>query len=80
VSTDLIVTTRHLFTIPGFSCRPGFCRDSSRAWFRRQGMDWQAFVRDGINAQRLEATGDGLALALVKWARQCESEATTHGR
>lgn len=76
---ELIVTTQHLFTIPGFSARPGFCRGQSRAWFQSQGLDWRAFVRDGIDASRLEATGDSLALAVVAWARQCVTEGGAHG-
>lgn len=79
MSRELIVTTQHLFTIPGFSARPGFCRGKSRAWFDAQGLDWSAFVREGIEAVRLEATGDGLALALVAWARQCVSDGGRHG-
>lgn len=67
----MIVTTSHLFTIPGFSRRRGFCRGGARTWFRAHGLDWGAFVRDGIPAERLEATGDGLAIALVNWAHQC---------
>lgn len=69
---ELIVTTKHLFTIRGYSRRAGFCRDKSKAFFRRHGLDWRTFVRDGIPASQLEATGDGLALALVAWARECE--------
>ena len=75
----MIVTTRHLFTIPGYTRRAGFCRSGARAWFRRHGLDWQAFVRNGIEAERLEATGDGLALALVDWARECTAKAVAHG-
>lgn len=74
------VTTRHLFTIPGFNRRRGFCRDKSRAWAKRQGLDWRDFVRNGIEAEKLEATGDAFALALVAWARKCESqEQQAHG-
>jgi hypothetical protein len=68
----MIVTARHLFTIPGYSTRRGFCRGKSREWFRRHGLDWRAFARDGIDAEILAATGDGLALALIEWAQQCE--------
>ena len=71
----MIVTLRHLFTIPGYTRRPGFCRSGARAFFDRHGLDWKAFVRDGIEAERLEETGDGLALALVAWARKCEAGA-----
>lgn len=75
----MIVTTRHLFTIPGFSTRPGFCRDKSRAWARQRGIDWKDFVRNGIEADTLEATGDGFALALVDWARECAAKEPAHG-
>lgn len=71
----MIVTTRHLFTIPGFNRRPGFCRSGARQWARLHGLDWQQFVRHGVDAGVLEATGDGMALALVAWARQCEAQA-----
>lgn len=80
----MIVTTRHLFTIPGFSRRRGFCRSGARAWFQAHGLDWGSFVREGIPAQTLAATGDGLALALVAWAHKCEacdeSKEFEHGR
>jgi hypothetical protein len=35
----VIVTARHLFTIPGYSKRRGFCRGKSREWFRAHGLD-----------------------------------------
>lgn len=69
---SLIVTRQHLFTIPGYSPRPGFCRGGARQWFAAHELDWQDFIRNGIAAGVLEATGDGLALALVAWARACE--------
>lgn len=67
----MIVTTRHLFTIPWFSGRRGFCRGKSRDWFRAHGLDWADFVANGIDAERLEATGDALGIALAQWAREC---------
>lgn len=75
----MIVTTRHLFTIPGYSPRSGFCRAGARDWARRQGLDWKDFVRNGIPSETLEATGDGFALALVKWARECAAREAAHG-
>lgn len=69
----MIVTTRHLFTIPGFTPRPGFCRGGARDWFAAHGLDWADFVRNGIAAEKMEATGDALGLALVAWARECEA-------
>jgi hypothetical protein len=66
----LVVTTRDLFTIPGFSTRRGFCRGRSGEWAKRHGIDWKDFKRNGIDADVLLATGDGFALALVEWARK----------
>ena len=74
---ELIVTTTHLRSIPGFGRKPGFCAAGARAFFKSHGLDYQAFAREGIPASKLEATGDGLALALVAWARECEA---TDGR
>jgi hypothetical protein len=75
----VIVNTTHLFTIRGFSDRRGFCRGKSRDWFRAHGLNWKQFVREGIDASVLEATGDGLALALVAWARECEAKEAPRG-
>ena len=75
----MIVTTRHLFSIPGYSQRKGFCRGGARDWFRAHDLDWQQFVRQGVPAAALEATGDALALALVAWARECEAKEGAHG-
>ncbi len=69
----MIVTHRHLFTIPGFSKRRGFCRDRSKEWAKRHGIDFREFVRNGIEAEKLEEIGDAFALALVKWARECDA-------
>jgi len=79
--SGLIITRQHLFTIPGYSPRPGFCRCGARRWFAAHGLDWQGFIGNGIAAEALEATGDGLALALVAWARKCEqgTDARTGG-
>ncbi|MET3652471.1 hypothetical protein [Dyella japonica] len=66
----MIITTRDLFTIPGYSRRPGFCRSGARAWFEANGLDWSDFVKHGIDAAVLEANGDAMALAVVTWARK----------
>lgn len=67
----MIVTTRHLFTCPGFNRRPGFCRDGARRSAVALGLDWHDFVRNGIDSDKLTATGDAFALALVAWAEKC---------
>ncbi|MEI2457493.1 hypothetical protein V2J18_22805 [Lysobacter firmicutimachus] len=65
----MIVTVDHLRRAPGFSAQPGFCAQGGREWFAYYGLDWGAFVRDGIDADTLEATGDALGLHLVAFAR-----------
>jgi hypothetical protein len=75
----MIVTTRHMLTVPGFNRRGGLCRGKSREWAKRHGLDWGDFVRNGIDTQRLEATGDPFALALVKWARECQAAEAARG-
>lgn len=69
----MIVTLQHVRTIPGFSARPGFCHAGARAWCATHGVEWRDFVRHGIDAGKLEAIGDAFALALVRWARECEA-------
>jgi hypothetical protein len=66
----MIVTTRHMLTIPGFSARGGYCRTGSRAWARSHGLDWAEFVRNGIPEEKLLAT-DAFGIALVEWAHKC---------
>jgi len=68
----VIVTIQHLRTVPGFGRANGFCARGGRAWFARHGMDWLDFVRNGIDAEKLLATGCGFALALVEHARATE--------
>lgn len=69
----MIVTLEHLRTIPGFGNKPGFCSRGGRDWFAAHGLDWNAFRKEGIEAERLVATGDGLALALVAHAQRMEA-------
>lgn len=75
----MIVTMRHVRTIPGFNAKPGFCARGMRAFAHRNGIDLRAFAREGIEASTLEATGDGFAIALVKWARECDAQERVHG-
>lgn len=65
----MIVTLKHLRRVPGFGRNAGFCAGGGREWFAYYGLDWSAFVRDGIEADAIEATGDALGLHLVAFAR-----------
>lgn len=67
---DVLVTSAHLRSIPYFTSNKGFCIPLSRVWFKQHGLDFRAFMREGLPASVFEATGDGMALALVRWARE----------
>ena len=50
-----------------------FCFQGARLWFRRHGLDWQAFLREGLDAETLAATGDALALRVIAVAEAREA-------
>lgn len=68
-ASDPLVTVQDLYTVPAWNGEAGYCARGARAWCARHGLDWAAFVRDGLAASVLEATGDAMALALVAHAR-----------
>ena len=74
---ELIVTIDHLYSVPTWTTRVGYCGQKSREFFRAQGWDWLAFVSEGIPAQQLLDTGNALAAHLVEHARKMEAE---HGQ
>jgi hypothetical protein len=41
------------------------CFKGARPWFRQHGIDWQDFLRDGVDAAVLAATGDALAFRVI---------------
>lgn len=51
----------------------GYCNRGGRAFAERHGLDWHAFVFDGLPAAALEATGDAMALKAVAHARARQS-------
>jgi hypothetical protein len=46
-----------------------FCGSGLRVWLKRHGFDQVSFLKDGIPAAELEATGDGFALHVAAIAR-----------
>jgi len=44
------------------------CSRGARAFFENHGLDWNAFLHEGIDAEKLKATGDFMALQVVKVA------------
>ena len=45
------------------------CSRGARAFARRHNLDWETFLRDGVPAESLLATGDAMALKVVEIAR-----------
>lgn len=78
MSGRLIVTIEHLYTVPTWTKRVGYCGQKSREFFAAQGLDWLTFVREGIDAEVLLATGNALAAHLVEHARSVEE--ARHGQ
>ncbi|MDR1890108.1 MAG: hypothetical protein LBQ81_12150 [Zoogloeaceae bacterium] len=58
------ITVSDLATVQ-FAGKQGFCAKGCRAWAKQNGFDWMEFVREGIDADRLAATGNPMALALI---------------
>ena len=38
-----------------------YCNRGMRAWFKREGLDWAEFLRNGIAAERLKQTNNAMA-------------------
>lgn len=58
---DSIVLPKHMRAA-------GLCVHGSRDFARRYGLDWKKFVREGIPAEQLIATGDAMAKKAIEVA------------
>jgi hypothetical protein len=47
----------------------GFCARGMRQFADRYGLDWQAFITDGIEEEILLATNNAMAARLVEWVK-----------
>jgi len=47
----------------------GFCVGGTRTFMERHGLDFKAFLRDGLEAKDLLATGDAMAERVVAHAQ-----------
>lgn len=56
----------------------GHCVLGIRRWFDSVGLDFQDFMQNGIEEERLLATGDGLAKRVVT-SIQARREVSTNG-
>lgn len=45
------------------------CSGGTRAFFLRHGLNWSLFLKQGIEAEKLAATGDAMALQVVAVAK-----------
>ena len=50
-----------------------YCLAGVRPWFRRHGLDWQAFLDGGIDVETLRATGDALVEPVIRQAEMREA-------
>lgn len=46
------------------------CARGARYFCQTHGIDWTSFLENGVPAERLEETGDAMALRLCAYARQ----------
>ena len=64
----MIITLKHVFSVKGFSRKPGFCRRGVRLWCERHGVDFRQLVKTGVDEAVLLATKDPMAVAVVEQA------------
>jgi hypothetical protein len=57
-----------------------YCLAGVRPWFRRHGLDWQAFLDSGIEADTLRATGDALVEPVIWQAEAREAVSNAEAR
>jgi len=55
--------------------RAGFCVSGMKEWMAERGVDYRAFVRDGLPGAEVEAFGDAMADLALAQARRREREA-----
>ena len=57
-----------------------YCLPGVRPWFRRHGLDWQAFLDHGLPAETLRATGDALVEPVIAKAEERVQAEAAHER
>jgi hypothetical protein len=67
---ELMVGPWHLHNVPSWGAiGRGYCVDRTRAFCKQYGIDYRALMTTGVPASVLVATGNALAINLVKFAR-----------
>jgi hypothetical protein len=62
------ITLSDVRTLPNHP-RPGLCMRGLRMWGAHHGLDWDTFVREGLDEEVLAATGDPFALRVIAHAK-----------
>ncbi|MGF1660624.1 MAG: hypothetical protein ACFCUS_14470 [Rubrimonas sp.] len=66
-----------------------YCLAGARFWFRRHGIAWGQLLEEGVEAERLRATGDALVAPVIAAAeareraeqsQQADQSEAPHGR
>lgn len=52
----------------------GYCNRGAREFFAQHGLSWAEFLDAGVDADKLRATGDAMALRVVEHAEQVASD------
>ena len=60
------VRVNDLRLVPGGA----YCHRGARAFAQRHNLDWQDFVKNGIDAEVLRQTGDAMAVRIVEAVEQ----------
>lgn len=47
----------------------GYCNKGGRLFCAKHNLDWQKFIREGVDESVLISTGDAMALRIVESAR-----------
>ncbi len=50
-----------------------YCNSGVREFCKKHGIDYSLFIKNGINANELQATNDAMAVALIEHAKQREA-------
>lgn len=59
---ELIITMRHVR-------QAKMCSRGVRDFFIKHNLDWDLFLKEGISAAKLEATGDAMAINVVRMVK-----------
>lgn len=72
------MTTEARITI-GHVRAAGLCVNGTRTWFARHHLDFRSFLRDGLDANTLLATGDAMAQRVVECAHRQANNTQARG-